>query len=154
MHRRAGKTAGRTAFTLIEMLSVIAIIALLASVLLVWINAAKRRAKITIATAEVRDLSKAWKGYRQTYGKWPSGYDGKVMSMDGAAMRILLGRNPAENPLNKKFLDVEAQAAIDYGYRDPWDQLYKVDFSRTVTPGQDFYETTVQFPNRGRNAYR
>lgn len=60
-------------FTLIELLVVIAIIGLLASIVLVSVNTAREKAKITKAIAEVRNLHQALVRYNIDTNSWPSG---------------------------------------------------------------------------------
>jgi len=58
-------------FTLVEMLLVIALIAMLAGLLLGAIGGMKEKAKVTKATAEIHALMTAIKSYESTYGVLP-----------------------------------------------------------------------------------
>jgi len=58
-------------FTLVEMLVVIALIAMLAGLLLGAIGGIKEKAKVTKATAEIHALMTAIKSYESTYGILP-----------------------------------------------------------------------------------
>lgn len=59
------------AFTLVELLTVIAIIAILAGMLLPVISAVKKKALVMRATAEMTDLVTAIQAYDQAYGRFP-----------------------------------------------------------------------------------
>ncbi len=59
------------AFTLMEMLIVVSIIALLAAILIPTLNAARLRAKITMTKTEIANLSAAIQSYASKYGDFP-----------------------------------------------------------------------------------
>lgn len=59
------------AFTLMEMLIVISIIALLAAILIPTLHAARLRAKITTTKTEIANLSAAIQSYASKYGDFP-----------------------------------------------------------------------------------
>src|SRR6266404_2840510 len=60
------------AFTLIELLTVIAIIGVLIALLFPAIRAALLKAEITKAQSAVTGLSGAFRSYYTEYGKWPA----------------------------------------------------------------------------------
>lgn len=66
-----GRRQARAAFTLVELLVVIGIIALLAAILLPAINSVLKKGEQTKAQAQVKALATAWKNYYNEYGKWP-----------------------------------------------------------------------------------
>jgi prepilin-type N-terminal cleavage/methylation domain-containing protein len=134
----------RRGFTLIELLTVIVIISILASLMLVVANLSRRRSQVARAKTEVRELAKAWKSYWAVYGEWPFG-EATDREMTSDMMTYLLGANPQ----GIKFMDV-SQVVVDHGFKDPWGNFYRMDFSRKVTLASEPYETIVYFPNSGR----
>jgi prepilin-type N-terminal cleavage/methylation domain-containing protein len=61
----------RAAFTLVEMLVVIAIIVILASILIPTILRARVKAKVAIAKTEMAELAGAIKTYHHDHSRWP-----------------------------------------------------------------------------------
>lgn len=136
-------------FSLIELLTVVAIIGILAGMTMVAVGAAKRRAHIAKAQGEVRELMRAWRGYYLTFNEWPSDLRNTTNAlMDAGNLRYLLGVNDQ----NLHFLDAGPQAATK-GMLDPWGEYYMVDFSQTQIPGEDVYEACVAFPLQRRYRY-
>jgi len=70
----------RRAFTLVEMLTVIAIIAILAAMLLPALSSAKRRAMVNRAQIEMGQLVNAITRYESDYGRYPIGPNGTKAS--------------------------------------------------------------------------
>jgi prepilin-type N-terminal cleavage/methylation domain-containing protein len=58
-------------FTMIELLTVIAIIGILAGLLFPAISTAMKRTKVVKAQVEVHAIETAWKAYFNEYGQWP-----------------------------------------------------------------------------------
>ncbi len=130
-----------------ELLTVIAIIGILAGLTMIAVGAAKRRAHRATAQSEVRELLKAWNVYWLTFGKWPDSLNGATNApMNVSNMSHLRG----SNPMNLYLIDVKLSSK---GFEDPWGTLYTVDFSQTRTPGYDVYEACVAFPLMRRNKY-
>ncbi len=69
--RRQRPAAPRRGFTLVEMLTVIVIIGILASLVTGAVMAAKRKARITVITLEISQFDRALKGYKTKYGEYP-----------------------------------------------------------------------------------
>jgi len=96
------------AFTLIEMLVVMAIIAVLAALLLPSISKVQKHAKKVKATAEVTQIAAAWKQYYSEYQKWPSMVTTEdPMPLVGELAEVLYrGEYDADdNPRRLRFMD-------------------------------------------------
>jgi prepilin-type N-terminal cleavage/methylation domain-containing protein len=61
----------RAAFTLVEMLVVVAIVAILAGILIPVVGRAKTKAQVAAAKAEMAGLEAAIKSYKTDYNRWP-----------------------------------------------------------------------------------
>ena len=61
----------QTAFTLVEMLVVVAIIAILIGILIPVVGRAKTKAKVATAKVEMAGLEMAIKSYKTDYNRWP-----------------------------------------------------------------------------------
>ena len=144
--------AGHGGFTLIEMLSVLAIIVILAGLLIAGTVVARKKARVARAQAEVKELAKAWKSYWMIYGKWPAGCSGNRVQMDAGKMKILAGTDVSDNTRALNFMDVDPKV-LNNGFFDPWKKLYEVDFAAGVVSQGDSYEATVFFPQRKRYDY-
>jgi prepilin-type N-terminal cleavage/methylation domain-containing protein len=145
-------------FTLIELLIVIAIIAILMGILLPTMNMVRESAKKHKAKAEMNALVTAIKQYEAAYGILP--VFGGAQNIDLTNYRILLeyltcvdGPNGSGVTPNKRrtvFLDVpasygtdttaaeETTTSADQGdFKDPWNNIYQVridhDYDNEVT---------------------
>lgn len=137
------KHAAGAGFTLIELMVVITIIGLLASILIPSIAGALKGSKKARAMAQIKDLDGALKRYFAEYGKMPvpAGNGGPDQLYTGApqaaVIAILIGMNPAKNPKEMVFLDLDPvsfgvktfadmQALLTGGepYKDPWGNSY------------------------------
>lgn len=78
IHRRTETSAGRFAFTLIEMLVVVAVIALLVSILLPSLSRARQQAKLVACRANLHDLGSALLQYATVHDPYfpPTPYMG------------------------------------------------------------------------------
>ena len=141
------------AFTLIELLTVVAIIGILAALIFPAIKKALEKAEITKATTEVNAIETAWKAYFNEYGKWPcspsspfaclSGSgpqngpeDGTGVIFDHAFVSLMQGRTvddapyqaAQDNPKGVSFLNISAKSIKGGNYIDPWGQPYRMKF--------------------------
>jgi prepilin-type N-terminal cleavage/methylation domain-containing protein len=114
-------TSRQTAFTLVELLTVIAIIAVLMGLLFPALNSAKEAARKTQAKAAVTQIVTSVKAYYTEYGKYPcgaqSGDDTSDYQTDSDTDRKNLfdilrvpypSAPPADNPRAIVFLEVPA----------------------------------------------
>ena len=121
-------------FTLIELLTVIAIIAILAGILLPAVNKVREKAKGTRARTEIRTLEMAIKQYQQQYGYLPCAAtnDGDDTSTDNlntpygdqisyaTLIEILSAPGTVSDQGGREITFLEAQSGGDYV--DPWDE--------------------------------
>ena len=127
------------AFTLLEMMLVIGIIAILAGMLFPVIIGVRARAREKQAAAETRTILMAIKAYRQEYGKWPAQWqaaqDVTYVTNNYLVIQPLLGSNLVLfddrqlNPKNKIFLNMQVNTNNpDYAgnYLDPWGIPYVI----------------------------
>jgi prepilin-type N-terminal cleavage/methylation domain-containing protein len=129
-----GRQTKQSAFTLIELLTVIAIIGILAGMILAGVAKAKERARITRAKAEIVAIETAWHEYLREYTLWPNstsplvdiGSDGSGGLLSDAALvsgtvtSLLAGVNVGgQNPKLIAFMEFRKD------FLDPWKKEYK-----------------------------
>ncbi len=144
-------TGRKEAFTLIELLAVIGIIALLAAILVPTLNIAIQKAKVARARTEVSNIASAIKAYYGDYGKMPApgrngmndyDYGGKSISdaaqQQNKVMAILRGIDVTNNPNRTVYLSVNEDSmegtdrngktyTRNEGYfLDPWGTPYHI----------------------------
>ena len=107
------RNTNRFGFTLVEVLTVIAIIALLAALILGLAGNAQKKAARSQAEAEVTQLESFVTNYQMKYGQVP----GKVNTEDNAALKAAL--KDANHSLTN--------------YTDPWGEEYHYFKSSKVT---------------------
>jgi len=135
----------RTGFTLIEVLVVIAIIALIAGIVFPAVTRGLRTAKRNVAASEAKSIAGAIRMFYDDYGWLPvppdeQGGDDDVFTSDEDGytskdiIKILLGDkskdpdDPNEKPINPKqkvYLDTDV-ATSDGTMLDPWGTQYSV----------------------------
>jgi len=117
------KRANRDAFTLIEALAVIAIIALLVGLLFPAVHLIRESAQRRLAQQRAQAIIQAIKQYRAAYGMWPGQTNGADITFrQSAPVLAALTNNPRGMVL---FQDNELPVAND-GFLDPWNRLYVI----------------------------
>lgn len=137
MHNKKG-------FTLIEMLTVLVIIGFLLALLFPALNKARHRARILKAESEIRELTKAWNAYWNTYGNFPNT---GTITMDAGNVKVLQGGNP-----DKRMFMTFPKGADVNGFTDPWGrEFYRVKLIKNTGQTATWvYSTTVYLNNRNR----
>lgn len=138
--------------TLIELLTVIMIIMILAAILAPVLGAARDSARKKRAKTELVDLTRAWEAYWRTYSNWPSAGSGNDVAMDAAMVLALSGLPSVDNQYEMKFMDFPRNA-LTVGFKDPWGSLYEVDLKESDVRYTWDYATRVYFRNRNRSRY-
>jgi prepilin-type N-terminal cleavage/methylation domain-containing protein len=153
--RTQAAVRSKSAFTLVEMLVVIAIIAILAGMILPAVTNMKGKAKIQMAYKEVAELAAAVHAYEATYSRFPTaqnagtggdrtfGFEGPDWNAEVVAIlraTDVTGKNynadNARNPQKQNFLTGPKPALDDKSpgidkngiYRDPWGTPYILSF--------------------------
>ena len=132
----------RRCFTLIELLAVIAIIALLAGLLMPAISQSQKAAKKASARGDIANLETAVSQYYQEYSVLPdySSYSTLIECLQNAGSYSGAGRGIP-------FLDVQSSPG---SYVNPWDQDYSVDLDNGSTGDTTAYDG--QIDNAGPNS--
>jgi len=143
----------KRAFTLIELLTVIAIIGVLVALLFPAIKSALGKAEATKAQQGVSSLATAFKSYYTEYGHWPATTTDPsgVISTTNWMVALLRGENKSTfdpampnvtyngNPRQIRFLEMKnADLYIDpvnnvTNYVDPWKNQYQVIFDTSYS---------------------
>ena len=141
----------RDAFTLVEMLVVIAMLGLLMGSAATGISQAKRQAKVTRAHAEMRELVNAWLAYEQAYDDWPvpGSADGEEgIPATEANLKELIGQGGD----GMVYLNAPMTAgAGGRAFRDPWGTPYRfriVELPTSDSQDENKFEVSIAFPNR------
>lgn len=114
----------KKAFTLVEMLVVIAILGILMALLFPTFTMVMKKAKITKAKTEISQIEQAWKQFLQDYKTLPSG----VNSMNSSSVKILTGEDKTENTRETMYMELDP----DESYTDPWGSVYNVSLDVSV----------------------
>jgi len=143
----AAREAGH-AFTLIELLTVLAIVAILSAIVLGAGRRATEAGRISRARAELAALAAALEGYRRQHGEYPVTGDAAVL------LQSLIGRQgPTQAAISSRLrldltrfvtdADKDPFSAADAVLVDPWGQpyryVYKVPAAGWTNPGYVLY---------------
>lgn len=136
-------------FTLPELLTVIAIIALLMMASFGALNRARELGKRAKSEAQLRELVSAWQQYYVTYGSWPDSLDGqKDVEANATSLSPLYNPEDANNEYGVVFLNFDGSG----GFKDAWGTPYSLSFDSASGSGDDrnntAFETTVALPRR------
>jgi len=114
----------RAAFTLVELLVVISIIALLLGIIVPSYFSIQEKAKITKAKVTAKNLETAFKAYLDNYRVWPSVFvdDNTTLEIKDDIYRILRGEKVGDdNKDGIPFYEFEATNSTA-GALDPWSE--------------------------------
>jgi len=116
--------ASRHAFTLLEALAVIAIIALMASLLIPVAHLLRESAQRRLAQQRAQGIVQAIKQYRSVYGEWPGQIQGATDTTYTNCTDMIA--RLTHNPRNVVFLQDTESAVTDTAFLDPWNRPYLV----------------------------
>ncbi len=137
----------KSRFTLIELLTVIAIIAVLVGLLFPALSGAQKKAKKTTANTEIQSLKGAIQQYETTYGVLPavcsadSGdtyVNADTTTSDAYKKLIKLLQNadpPNANARGIEFLQIKNNTPGEF--KDPWQEDYQVCIDNGSSEGYD-----------------
>lgn len=136
--------SNKRAFTLIELMVVIGMIAVILGAMTVSVSAAQNRARIQRATSDVKAITQAILAYEVWNGDEiePKGSRGSAsggVDADGNSLGFLLGRGSAEGAKGAsgsgKELPVLLMAQLKSGgaMTDPWGMPYKVTIAEKTS---------------------
>lgn len=114
----------QSAFTLMELLVVISIIALLLGIIVPSYFSIREKAKYTKAKVTVKNLETAFKAYLDHYRVWPEAFGaGAAKEIDDNVVKILRGDKSPDNNDTIAFYEFESTNSTD-GALDAWYDSY------------------------------
>lgn len=127
----------KNAFTLVELLTVIAIIAILMGLLFPTIGAVKESGRKTQAKNDTVQLANAIKNFYTEYGEYPDGLTGSPATLPVEVLEALMGTTAGAtiNPRRTVFIEVpdaKGRGEVRMGgyyegkWLDPWGGEYRV----------------------------
>lgn len=131
----------RSAFTLMELLTVIAIIAVLAGLLFPALNASRRAAKEGKAKVQINQIQTALKAYYNEYAVWPSG----TQITNRVLWALALSGNATNNPRKIVFMEFKTGDTNSAGILDPWGQSFSFGFDTN-------YDNSIDIISLGSSA--
>ena len=156
--RRISGQRNNLAFTLIELLTVIAIMALLAGLLLPALTKAREKAKVAKCISTIASLQTAFSMYQVDYGMYPLSTDNKNIQHNGNSHDNTFDGTPnnlvaalTDTELGGPYIEFKGGDLIEdtgagvpnsrkYVLKDPWGQAYIYvarRWSTTQTPADD-----------------
>ncbi len=145
------KSTDRKAFTLVELLVVIGLLAILMAAFTTSLAGARRRTQIAKAESEVKVVSQAilaTENYRVKDGLDP--YVGEDQEADYSKLKDLLGQGGAGDSGEKIPATLMAQLRNGQRMTDPWNTPYKITIKKgsasIATSASTFYSGFF-FPN-------
>ena len=120
-------------FTVIEMLVVIAIIAILAGMLLATITTVQNRTKARLAHGDIQGLSVAFERYKEKFGKYPpvndntKGYISTGTGNNQGITRKFIKLLTKHNLFSYEASQMPGKNDADL-FRDPWGIAYIVEY--------------------------
>ena len=136
----------RRAFTLVELLVVIAMIAVLTAAAGAAVNSARKRAKIGRARTEAQEITNAILSYANytedgTLGEIASGLNNVPASL--TTLKFLVGQGPKQRGSDVPILYAAGAAKGNGAFVDPWGHPYRV----TVKKGKKVSPPSVPTMN-------
>lgn len=107
-------------FTLMELLLVIAIIALLAGMLLPALAAVRRAAKEGAAKVKISQIGTGFRAYYNEYAQWPSSPTNGALWASILSGNLGVDGTVTNNPRRIIFMDFKKGETNQYGILDPW----------------------------------
>jgi type II secretion system protein G len=144
----AGANPARAGFTLLELLSVITIIALLMGIGLGAARRAAEAGRVARAKAELAVLGAALENYKRTYGDYPRTED------EAQLLRALLGRRgPSADTVihGRAFLETARFTIAGEVLVDPWGQPYVYAYHATLPWSNSSHVLYSTGPDRREN---
>ncbi len=140
----------KRAFTLIELLAVIAIIALLSAITLGVIKGVNERAAIGQAKAELSVLAQSLEQYKRQYGDYP-----QIAALDSAKfLQSLIGKvGPAGAPMTQKNLLDLSRFSLSTPTGDPFTTATLTLIDPWGRDYQYYYYTVGTAPNISQRGY-
>lgn len=138
----ASLLAGRRAFTMLEMLIVIAIMATLFALVFGGLQAVQHAGRKARAKTEAKALVNAIKLYKGEFGQWPGQVQGSVDKIYINNCTNVIG--PLQDNPRRALIEIREGAITEDGYKDPWGGFYSIAIDenndgKVALSGSDFY---------------
>lgn len=133
----------RKAFTLIELLIVLAIIGVLMSLLFPAVNGVMDSARRVQAKSDVVNLATAVTAFETEYGRLPT----NVTQVNKSLVETLSGIATNDNPRKMVFIEIPAAKGKKSGtntngdFVDPWGNIYQITMD--LEGGTNSYDNTI-----------